>query len=166
MQLFIILSLVRICWLTFAAVNFSCSPSSLVFKCVCFCEGGVQPTPSFFCFCVSLQQNVNAQQKAVFPIAFCLDSAEKPDLLLCQNFHKDKARLNYAQMCPHFVCVCHGSHGDPGTRRRGLWQTRYLMKDKRRLHRNTGKNIQTALTHDINNNPQVTLGRTDYYRET
>ncbi len=106
MQLFIILSLVRICWLTFAAVNFSCSPSSLVFKCVCFCEGGVQPTPSFFCFCVSLQQNVNAQQKAVFPIAFRLDSAEKPDLLLCQNFHKDKARLNYAQMCPHFVCVC------------------------------------------------------------
>ncbi len=60
--------------------------------------------------------------------------------------------------------TCHGSHGDPGTRRRGLWQTRYLMNDKRRLHRNTGKNIQTALTHDINNNPQQTWGRTDYIK--
>ncbi len=38
------------------------------------------------------------------------------------------------------------------------------MNDKRRLHRNTGKNIQTALTHDINNNPQLTWGRTDYIK--
>ncbi len=32
-------------------------------------------------------------------------------------------------------------HGDPGTRRRGFWQTRYLMRDKRRRDRNTGKDI-------------------------
>ncbi len=38
------------------------------------------------------------------------------------------------------------------------------MNDKRRLHRNTGKNIQTALTHDIYNNPQLTWGRTDYIK--
>ncbi len=51
--------------------------------------------------------------------------------------------------------------GDDDYNKQGI-----LMDDKRRLHRNTGKNIQTALTHDINNNPQVTLGRTDLYRET
>ncbi len=36
------------------------------------------------------------------------------------------------------------------------------MDDERRRHRNTGKNIQTSLTHDIYNNPHVTWGRTDY----
>ncbi len=40
------------------------------------------------------------------------------------------------------------------------------MKNKRRRYRNTGKDIYTGLHADINNNPQVTLGRTDYYRET
>ncbi len=30
----------------------------------------------------------------------------------------------------------------------------------------TGKDIDTGLHADINNNPQVTLGRTDLYRET
>ncbi len=68
----------------------------------------------------------------------------------------------YIDLVQLLLYMCHGSHGDPGTRRRGLWQTRYLMNDKRRLHRNTGKNIQTALTHDIYNNPPVTWGRTDY----
>ncbi len=38
----------------------------------------------------------------------------------------------------------------------------YLMNDKRRRHRNTGKNIDTGLHADINNNPQDTWGRTDY----
>ncbi len=46
--------------------------------------------------------------------------------------------------------------GDDDYNKQGI-----LMDDKRRLHRNTGKNIQTALTHDINNNPHVTWGRTD-----
>ncbi len=59
------------------------------------------------------------------------------------------------------LACCHGTHGDPGTRRRGLWQTGYLMKNKRRRYRNTGKDIYTGLHADINNNPHVTWGRTD-----
>ncbi len=58
-------------------------------------------------------------------------------------------------------CTGIQQRGDDDYNKQGI-----LMDDKRRLHRNTGKNIQTALTHDINNNPQVTLGRTDLYRET
>ncbi len=53
---------------------------------------------------------------------------------------------------------CHGSHGDPGTRRRGCKQTGNLMSNRRRRHRNTGKNA------DINNNPRQTWGRTDYLK--
>ncbi len=35
------------------------------------------------------------------------------------------------------------------------------MSNRRRRHRNTGKNIDTA---DINNNPPQTWGRTDYIK--
>ncbi len=58
-------------------------------------------------------------------------------------------------------CTGIQERGDDDYNKQGI-----LMDDKRRLHRNTGKNIQTALTHDINNNPPVTWGRTDLYRET
>ncbi len=53
-------------------------------------------------------------------------------------------------------CTGIQERGDDDYNKQGI-----LMDDKRRLHRNTGKNIQTALTHDINNNPHVTWGRTD-----
>ncbi len=58
---------------------------------------------------------------------------------------------------------CHGAaHGAPGMRRRGLEQTGFLMLHKRRRHRNTGKDIDTGLDVDINNNRPETWGRTDY----
>ncbi len=51
------------------------------------------------------------------------------------------------------------SHGEPGTRRRGLQQTGVLMDEERRRYRNTGKDINISV--DIYNNRQETRGRTD-----
>ncbi len=61
--------------------------------------------------------------------------------------------------------TCHGSHGDPGTRRRGCKQTGYLMSNRRRRHRNTGKNIDTLTLTIIHSNMgqnRLDIGRHDW----
>ncbi len=49
------------------------------------------------------------------------------------------------------------SHGEPGTRRRGLQQTGVLMDEERRRYRNNGKDINISV--DIYNNRQETRVR-------
>ncbi len=59
---------------------------------------------------------------------------------------------------------CHGPRGSRNEETRIL--TNEVFNETNGGETGTQVRTSTAWTHDINNNPQVTLGRTDLYRET